>query len=114
MAAVQTRSERALNRVAIAAVLVITLIFLAPIYWITSTAFKPRNLATSIPPTVLFEPELSPFVKLFTKRSQLRGRRLLKNMPPPPGGSGWCLTAARRSFAPAAARCSPPAIRTAL
>ncbi|MGO8654872.1 carbohydrate ABC transporter permease, partial [Rhizobium ruizarguesonis] len=25
------------------------------------------------PPTVLFEPELSPFVKLFTKRSQLRG-----------------------------------------
>lgn len=73
MAAVQTRSERALNRVAIAGVLVITLIFLAPIYWITSTAFKPRNLATTIPPTVLFEPELSPLVKLFTKRSQLRG-----------------------------------------
>ncbi|MEX2742145.1 carbohydrate ABC transporter permease [Rhizobium mongolense] len=73
MAAVQTRSERALNRVAIAAVLVITLIFLAPIYWIASTAFKPRNLATTIPPTVLFEPEISPFVKLFTKRSQLRG-----------------------------------------
>ncbi len=72
MAAVQTRSERALNRVAIAAVLIITLIFLAPIYWITSTAFKPRNLATTIPPTVLFEPEISPFVKLFTKRSQLR------------------------------------------
>ena len=72
MAAVQTRSERALNKVAIAAVLVITLIFLAPIYWITSTAFKPRNLSTTIPPTVLFEPEISPFVKLFTKRSQLR------------------------------------------
>lgn len=72
MAAVQTGSERTLNRVAIAAVLVITLIFLAPIYWITSTAFKPRNLATTIPPTVLFEPEISPFVKLFTKRSQLR------------------------------------------
>ncbi len=50
MAAVQTRSERALNRLAIAAVLVITLLFLAPIYWITSTAFKPRNLATTIPP----------------------------------------------------------------
>ncbi|WP_271898353.1 carbohydrate ABC transporter permease [Candidatus Phyllobacterium onerii] len=72
MAAVQTRSERALNRIAIAAVLVITLIFLAPVYWITATAFKPRNLATTIPPTVLFEPEISPFVKLFTKRSQLR------------------------------------------
>ena len=72
MAAVRTPTERALNRVAIVAVLVITLIFLAPIYWIASTAFKPRNLATTVPPTVLFQPEISPFVKLFTKRSQLR------------------------------------------
>lgn len=72
MAAVKTSGEVALNRLAIAAVLVITLIFLAPIYWITATAFKPRNLATTVPPTVVFQPEISPFVKLFTKRSQLR------------------------------------------
>jgi multiple sugar transport system permease protein len=72
MAAVRTSTERNLNRLAIAAVIVITLIFLAPIYWITATAFKPRNLATTIPPTVVFTPEISPFVKLFTKRSQLR------------------------------------------
>jgi multiple sugar transport system permease protein len=72
MASVRTGSERALNRVAIVAVLIITLIFLAPIYWITSTAFKPRNLATTIPPTIVFTPEISSFVKLFTKRSQLR------------------------------------------
>ena len=72
MAAVRTSSEIGLNRVAIVAVLVVTIIFLAPIYWIASTAFKPRNLATTIPPTVMFTPEISPFVKLFTKRSQLR------------------------------------------
>ena len=72
MAAVKTSGERTLNRVAIAAVLIITLIFLAPIYWIVSTSFKPRNLSTTIPPTVVFTPEISPFVKLFTKRSQLR------------------------------------------
>lgn len=72
MAAVRTRSEVALNRLAIVAVLVVTIIFLAPIYWITATAFKPRNLATTIPPTVVFEPEISPFVKLFLRRSQLR------------------------------------------
>ena len=80
--------------------LVITLIFLAPIYWITSTAFKPRNLATTIPPTVVFTPEISPFVKLFTKRSQLRdaadargirGRALV--------GAHGASTAARRSCA---------------
>lgn len=72
MAAVQTTSERALNKIAIAGVIVVTLIFLAPIYWIVSTSFKPRNLATTIPPTVLFEPEISPFVKLVVRRSQLR------------------------------------------
>ena len=61
-----------MNRVAIVAVLLITLLFLAPIYWIASTAFKPRILSTTIPPTILFQPDVSPFVKLFTKRSQLR------------------------------------------
>lgn len=72
MAAVRTTGEKVLNRAAIVAVLVATVIFLAPIYWITSTAFKPRNLSTTIPPTIIFTPEISPFVKLFTKRSQLR------------------------------------------
>ena len=72
MAAVTTSTERSLNKLAIVGVLIVTIIFLAPIYWIASTAFKPRNLATTIPPTVVFQPEISPFVKLFTKRSQLR------------------------------------------
>ena len=72
MAAVQTTSERALNKVAIISVLVVTIIFLAPIYWIVSTSFKPRNLATTVPPTIVFEPEISPFVKLTLRRSQLR------------------------------------------
>ncbi|RWM16464.1 MAG: carbohydrate ABC transporter permease [Mesorhizobium sp.] len=72
MAAVRTSSEVAFNRIAIAAVLVATLIFLAPIYWIASTAFKPKELAVSVPPTVLFEPEVTPFVRLFTKRVQMQ------------------------------------------
>lgn len=72
MAAVRTSGEVALNRLAIVTVLIVAMIFLAPIYWIASTAFKPRNLATTIPPTVVFTPEISPFVKLMTRRSQLR------------------------------------------
>ncbi|WP_192253237.1 carbohydrate ABC transporter permease [Mesorhizobium silamurunense] len=72
MAAVRTSSEVALNRIAIVAVLVATLIFLAPIYWIASTAFKPKELAVSVPPTVLFEPEVTPFIRLFTKRVQMQ------------------------------------------
>jgi len=73
MASVTSPAERIGNRVAIVAVLMVTVIFLAPIYWITSTAFKPRTLATSVPPTVIFEPTTTAFIKLFTKRVQLRG-----------------------------------------
>jgi multiple sugar transport system permease protein len=72
MAAVRTPAEKAFNRLAIVGILAVTIIFLAPIYWIASTAFKPRHLATTIPPTVIFEPEITPFVKLFVRRSQLR------------------------------------------
>ena len=72
MAMVASSGKRLRNRLAIAAILVVTLIFLAPIYWIGSTAFKPRDEATSVPPTVAFQPEVTAFVKLFTKRVQLR------------------------------------------
>ncbi len=71
MALVRTAGQRTTNRIAIAIVLVATIVFLAPIYWIASTAFKPRNLATTVPPTVFFQPEITPFIKLFTKRVQL-------------------------------------------
>jgi multiple sugar transport system permease protein len=73
MAVVSTRAGRWGNRIAIAAVIVITLIFLAPIYWITSTAFKPLLLSTTVPPTIVFQPQVTPFIKLFTKRAQLTG-----------------------------------------
>src|SRR3712207_1887749 len=73
MAAVRSSGEVLGNRLAIVAVLIATAIFLAPLYWIASTAFKPRALATTVPPTVFFTPEITPFVKLFTKRVQLRG-----------------------------------------
>ena len=72
MAAVRTAGEVLRHRLSIVTLLVVLLVFLTPIFWITATAFKPRNLATTVPPTVFFEPEISPFVKLFTKRSQLR------------------------------------------
>ncbi|MBL4645302.1 MAG: sugar ABC transporter permease [Hyphomicrobiales bacterium] len=72
MAAVKSPSQRTYNRLAIACVIVATIVFLSPIYWIASTAFKPRAMATSVPPTVFFQPEVTGFIKLFTRRVQLR------------------------------------------
>ncbi|MEO7221289.1 MAG: carbohydrate ABC transporter permease, partial [Devosia sp.] len=71
MAVVSTRAGRWGNRIAVAVVILITLIFLSPIYWISSTAFKPLLLSTTVPPTIVFQPQITPFVKLFTKRAQL-------------------------------------------
>ena len=72
MAAVTSRGQRFGRPVAILAILAVTLIFLSPILWIGATAFKPRAVATSVPPTVFFDPEVTPFVKLLTKRVQLK------------------------------------------
>jgi multiple sugar transport system permease protein len=71
MATVTARGHKIGNRIAIVAVILATIVFLSPIYWIASTAFKPRAMATSVPPTIVFQPEISPFIKLFTKPVQL-------------------------------------------
>ena len=72
MAVVTSRAERIGRPLAILAIILATVAFLSPIYWIASTAFKPRAVATSVPPTVFFTPEVTPFIKLFTKRVQLK------------------------------------------
>jgi multiple sugar transport system permease protein len=71
MATVRSKRKVVLNRLAIVAAVGALIVFLAPIYWIGSTAFKPKELAVTVPPTVFFKPELTPFVRLFTKRVQL-------------------------------------------
>lgn len=72
MAAVESSRYRFFGKLAVVAVIIVTIIYLIPLYWIGSTAFKPRSAATTVPPTVFFKPEITPFVKLFTKRVQLR------------------------------------------
>ena len=50
MAAVTSKGQRLWNRMLVATVFVLVIVFLAPLYWISSTAFKPRSLATTVPP----------------------------------------------------------------
>ena len=73
MAIVQSRLSRWWNRGAIALALVLLVIMMIPLYWIGSTAFKARAESTTVPPTVFFKPEITPFIKLFTSRVQQRG-----------------------------------------
>jgi multiple sugar transport system permease protein len=73
MAIVQSSVSRWWNRGAIALVLVLLVIMMIPLYWIGSTAFKARAESTTVPPTVFFTPEITPFIKLFTSRVQQRG-----------------------------------------
>src|SRR5258708_11759346 len=73
MAAVQSKRHKLTNRLLIALVFVVLFLYLIPLYWISSTAFKPRSAATTVPPTVFYQPEITPFVKLFTSRVQMRG-----------------------------------------
>lgn len=72
MPEVESAKAQFFNKVAVVIVLLLTVVYLVPLYWIGSTAFKPRAAATTVPPTVFFKPELTPFIKLFTKRVQLR------------------------------------------
>ena len=73
MSAVTSKRQRIWNRALVALIFLLVIIYLLPLYWISSTAFKPRSLATTVPPTVVFQPEVTPFVKLFTARVQMRG-----------------------------------------
>ncbi len=73
MAIVQSKSSTWWNRGAITLVLVLLVVMMIPLLWIGATAFKARSDATTVPPTVIFKPEITPFIKLFTSRVQQRG-----------------------------------------
>jgi multiple sugar transport system permease protein len=75
MAVVQSRVTRWWNRAAIAAALALLVLRMIRLYWIASSAFKPGAAAATVPPTVFFAPEITPFIKLFTSRVQQRGAR---------------------------------------
>ena len=72
MATVERAKKRVSHWIVIAIILVLTILYLIPTYWVISSSFKPFKAVTAIPPKVLFKPEITSYIKLFTKRSQVR------------------------------------------
>lgn len=65
------RQERATDALRVVVAIVVCAIFMIPVVWMFSTAFKPRKAIISTPPQVFFRPTLEGFVGLFWKRSTL-------------------------------------------
>ena len=88
---------RCWNRVADrAGVRACCVIYLLPLYWISSTAFKPRSLATTVPPTVFFQPEITAVRQaVHHARADARRGRTPRTTPRRPGGRSWCCDSRR-------------------
>ena len=74
MATVDQAKKKVSHWIIIAIILVLTIVYLIPTYWVISSSFKPFTAVTSIPPKILFKPEITSYIKLFTKRSQVRSK----------------------------------------
>lgn len=71
MAYRESARSRLFKKLFFALIITLTLIYLIPLFWISATAFKKISVATTVPPTVFFKPDVTPFIKLFTKRVEL-------------------------------------------
>ncbi len=72
MPTVLEKKRSVLQRIVIGIIIAIAVIYLIPLYWVISTSFKPWTEVTAVPPRVFFKPEITSYVKLFTKRTQVR------------------------------------------
>ena len=63
-------------------VVLYAVITIAPLLWITATAFKSPSDAIAYPPKVVFEPTLEGYVNLFTTRTR-QTPEYMASLPPP-------------------------------
>ena len=87
-----------------------SLIYLLPLYWISSTAFKPRNLATTVPPTVVFEPDRRrPSSSCSPRACRCAAKSTRRSTPRRPGTRSACSTPASASSRTPTATSKAPA-----
>jgi multiple sugar transport system permease protein len=77
MPTVEQARKRVSHWIIIGIIIVLTIVYLIPTYWVITSSFKPFKAVTAIPPKVLFKPEITSYIKLFTKRSQVRSEEEL-------------------------------------
>ncbi len=77
MPPVAMKGKRIAHWILIVIVVVVMIVYLIPIYWVITTSFKPFKAVTAVPPKILFKPEITSYIKLFTKRSLVRSEEEL-------------------------------------
>ena len=78
MPVVTSKRIKLAHWIIIGVIIILTVVYLIPTYWVLSTSFKPFKAVTAIPPKVLFKPEISSYIRLFTKRSLVRSETELE------------------------------------
>ncbi|MDF1569580.1 MAG: carbohydrate ABC transporter permease [Spirochaetaceae bacterium] len=59
------------HRVSIVALLIITIIYMIPLFYIVNTSFRPWNDIKEYPPKLIYEPSVGSYIRIFTARSVL-------------------------------------------
>ncbi len=71
MAQILDRKRRILRAVVIFFIIVITIVYLVPLFFVIHTSFKPWEYIKEYPPKILFKPTVASYIRIFTSRTPL-------------------------------------------
>lgn len=65
------RKRKILRAVVIFLIIVITVVYLVPLFFVIHTSFKPWEYIKEYPPKILFKPTVASYIRIFTSRTPL-------------------------------------------
>jgi multiple sugar transport system permease protein len=71
MAQIMDRKRKILRAVVIFLIIVITVVYLVPLFFVIHTSFKPWEYIKEYPPKILFKPTVASYIRIFTSRTPL-------------------------------------------
>jgi multiple sugar transport system permease protein len=71
MAQILDRKRKILRAVVIFFIIIITVVYLVPLFFVIHTSFKPWEYIKEYPPKILFKPTVASYIRIFTSRTPL-------------------------------------------